>query len=324
MPLGRFCHILLKNGDNRAVNFILMIILTFPFFLKAQSSCPCEKDTLPIHCAIEINHCGLDFIKQIVLDGEDVNKLNGQGETPLHRMGYIYRRWDKKQDSIVVFLLEKGANPLILDHQGNNALDKALYWGHYKLADLYLRKNIKPAGSADNFYYSAWLNGNKRRAKRIKWFEKTSEIIPYVHLPISVTGNLWDIKNNTFTVQTGAMVYNDDFYIFTSSFGVLVGPSFTYDFSDFGFDATAFITKSWLHAAVSYQKMFTPNRADILEPKIGLSFGPVLSLAYGYRIPLENKKLMGSNISLRFTWPYTGIKIPMRFRRDYYESQCYF
>ncbi|WP_428603333.1 ankyrin repeat domain-containing protein [Sedimenticola sp.] len=115
------------------MNRLNLLVLTVLLFLAGCSE-P-DKPSIPLNLAVERGD--INQIERHILWGSDINKLNINGEAPIHvatRQGsYI----------VVKLLTEKGADINLLDKQGISALGHAILAGRTQIADYLIKQGAK-------------------------------------------------------------------------------------------------------------------------------------------------------------------------------------
>ena len=123
-------HQLIEIGDIEAVGDLLA---TEPDVMLEQDS----LGNYPLHTACWVKQPQL--IALLISHGADVNQAGGRGDTPLH---LAVTEGDAISLPIISELMSNGADPLIRNHVGHNAIDWAKIQADGSLAEmLRLMKN---------------------------------------------------------------------------------------------------------------------------------------------------------------------------------------
>ena len=212
--------------------------------------------------------------------------------------------------------MEKGADPTIIC-RGNNALDAALKWGHLDLADIYLGLGVIPNSYEKHPYYRAFVNKDQRNLKRYKKFERSKHFGSAFHIPLSYRQDL--INEESFSLQSGILTYEDDYLLAARSKGILLGPV-VYSNGDFGWESSLFHQFAIIEYALVYRQSFGKRKSSFFEPRIGLSLGPLASLSFGRRVFMKGKdRMSNSSLNLKLLWTSLH-SIERKRRKQYYKS----
>lgn len=111
---------------------ILTSILLFSSFVFTTTFAQEKKSTKSLHQAVIEGN--FDQVRQLILEGADVNAKDQAGYTPL---SYVAERG---QNSLAETLIAAGANVNVTDNYGNTPLHYAAMRGHYDMCKLLVTK----------------------------------------------------------------------------------------------------------------------------------------------------------------------------------------
>ncbi|SFT38720.1 hypothetical protein SAMN05216474_0269 [Lishizhenia tianjinensis] len=300
---------------------IILILLLFIFNVNISfGQCEsCDSSEFPIHCAIDNGNCSKTDIMRYIEQGYDVNGLHPQRkDTPLLRIAYLFRPEDT---TLIDFMLNHGASPEITDAFGNNAIDKALQHRKYILVDLYIERGHYPVKRVDHPYYKAKMRlvpkGNKL-TQTYKRYEKYFDWSPELFIPLSFTYSRAQ-QHNYYSIQSGLIFWNDDYYLAMSSLRLLAGPMFS-STNTVGLDVNLSFQYMLTDIGLSYKILPDQNRVSAIEPHIGISLGPIFSAGYSRRIYFTPNPTAKNFLYARLTLFHPYLSVKQRKKMEYVKA----
>lgn len=110
----------------------------------------------PLHLAVRAEN--VSAIRYLIEKGADIEAERDGGEKPL---GLSIEPWASRYEAAIA-LLERGANPISCGHEGT-PLEKAIYYDHKKMVELFLSVNDKSGGEiigkTIKLFFNAEFNG---------------------------------------------------------------------------------------------------------------------------------------------------------------------
>jgi hypothetical protein len=217
-------------------------------------------------------------------------------------------------------MIKRGADPTIADWRGNNAVDKALQWHKYELVEIYMRFGYEPSTQTNHDYYMALKQNtpkSERDMKRFERYEKYRAWVPKLYIPISVNG-LVGRDYQGLSIQTGILLWNDDYFLAMSTVRLLAGPFIQFNNPKrVGIDINLSYQRTIFDVGISSKVDPKAPHTFWIEPHAGLSLGPILSMGYARRIHFDSNDSVKHLFYARLTLFHQSVAIEQKKKSDY-------